>query len=60
MEEKLEFRLKIVSKFQMTTLNTYPDNYTNLKRYNYNVKQLKLGKSINYFKGNKPDIQLRL
>ena len=63
MEEKLEFvvknRLKISDdNFEILT----PNNYTNLKRYNYNVKQLKLMCKSHKLpvKGNKPDIQLRL
>ena len=63
MEDKLEFvvkhRLKI-SDDNFEILN--PNNYTNLKRYNYNVKQLKLMCKSHKLpvKGNKPDIQLRL
>ena len=63
MEEKLEFtvkhRLKVKDEFfEILT----PDNYTKLKKYNYNVKQLKLMCNSHKLpvKGNKPDIQLRL
>ena len=63
MEEKLEFvvknRVKISDdNFEILT----PKNYTNLKRYNYNVKQLKLMCKSHklHIKGNKPDIQFRL
>ena len=63
MEEKLKFavknRVKITDdNFEIVT----HDNYLNLKRYNYNVKQLKLMCKHHKLpvKGNKPDIQLRL
>ena len=63
MEEKLKFTVKTRVKitddnFEILT----PINYLNLKRYNYNVKQLKL--ICKHYKlpvkGNKPDIQLRI
>ena len=63
MEEKLEFivknRVKVTDEaFEILT----PNNYINLKRYNYNVKQLKLMCKSHKLpvKGNKHDIQLRL
>lgn len=63
MEDKLEFtvknRLKVTDEeFEILT----PENYTNLKRYNYNVKQLKLMCKSHKLpiRGNKHDIQLRL
>ena len=63
MEDKLEFTVKNRVKIKDDNFEILtPNNYTNLKRYNYNVKQLKtMCKHYKIaLKGNKHDIQLRL
>ena len=63
MEEKIEFTVKNRVKIKDDNFEILtPNNYTNLKRYNYNVKQLKtMCKHYKIpLKGNKHDIQLRL
>jgi len=63
MEEKLKFTVKKRLKITDDTFKIITcENYLNLKRYNYNVKQLKT--ICRHYKlpikGNKPDIQLRI
>lgn len=63
MEEKIIFTVKNRVKIKEENFEILtPNNYTNLTRYNYNVKQLKtMCKHYKIqLKGNKQEIQLRL